>query len=167
MNLEGEFECYSAIVKALTEIEGGGMIPEATIAYRALVDGLSALRGYAEEVKDTQKRGEFMRIVGELSYALGEANLRLAELREESNELQKEIEVLRRPEINLIRREGFYYDTEDETIPFCPNCYISSRKLRILSREELNISGIEYRCPECNWKGFQQHTEAINQALAT
>jgi hypothetical protein len=143
----------------LTEIGESEVIPEATIAYKALSDGLTVLLGYVQEIKDAQKRGEFMGLIGELKYALGESKLIQADLREEVNSLRKEIEALRQPEVELIKKDGFYYDTRDKTIPLCPNCYISSKTLRILSTLTFNMAGISYECPECNWKGFKNHED--------
>lgn len=156
---EQEFACYAALVKALTESGESEVIPESTIAFKVFSDSLKVLVGYVEGIKDSQKRGELMGAIGELKYALGESKLNQTDLREQVAELQKEIETLRQPEIELVRENGFYYDTQDKTIPFCPNCYISSKKPRILSRDTWDIAGTGYQCPECSWKGFLHHKE--------
>ena len=46
---------------------------------KAVADGLKTLGSYVDEVKDISKRGEFMRIIGELNFNLAETQIKLSE----------------------------------------------------------------------------------------
>ena len=72
-SLEQEFERYAAVLRAIedtTESKMASELFQAIAAGKNVVDGLKTLRSYADEIKDVTKRGEFMRIIGELSLEL-------------------------------------------------------------------------------------------------
>jgi hypothetical protein len=161
-SLEREFEQFAALVRSLegaTENNVTSEIFQAITASKTAIDGLRTLSSYANEVKDVNKRGEFMRIIGELSLELAETQMRLAERIRESDELrgqvsslQKEIESLKNPEMQLVFREGSYYTTSNDG-PFCTGCYDSERKMIRLSEMPQAMRPLgTYVCPKCKNK---------------
>ncbi|MBD1893116.1 hypothetical protein [Coleofasciculus sp. FACHB-129] len=129
---------------------------KAITAGKAAIDGLKALAQYADEVKDTQKRGEFMRIIGELSLELAETQIRLAEqlrenndLKEEVATLKKEIDKLKNPNSKPMARHGLYYVDDDG--PFCTGCYDNKEKLvRVKELPQIMMQHMgKYQCPVC------------------
>ena len=159
MNYEREFEKFASVLRSLESVTGNDMASElfqAIGAGKAVVDGLKTLATYADEVKDISKRGEFMRIIGELSLNLAETQIKLSErmrevdeLREQVSNLNKEIESLKDPETKLIIKDGLYYKPDDDG-PFCTGCYDSKQKtIRLTKRSNsFRVLGI-YRCPAC------------------
>ncbi len=158
--LEREFEQFAALVRSLeraTESNVTSEIFQAITASKTAIDGLRTLSTYANEVKDVNKRGEFMRIIGELSLELAETQMRLAEriresdeLRGQVNSLQKEIESLKNPETQLVFREGSYYTTSNDG-PFCTGCYDNNRKqIRLAELTGAFRTFGKYQCPVCN-----------------
>jgi len=129
---------------------------QALTAGKNAVDGLRLLANYAEEVKDIQKRGEFMRIVGELSLELAETQIKLADkfrenegLKERVNKLQKELEDLKNLEIKLVIENGMYYTTEGDG-PFCTACYDSNQqRIRVALTPPPMAQLGRYKCPVC------------------
>ncbi|QLE42207.1 hypothetical protein FD723_18480 [Nostoc sp. C052] len=104
-------------------------------AGKSALDGIKLLNQYAEEIKDTQKRGEFMRIIGQLSIELAETQMKLAGQIQENIEnqqkiklLEEEIKKLKDPASKVIFKDGFYYK-EDGDGEFCTACYDSDKKL--------------------------------------
>ena len=159
MNYEREFEVFAAQVRSLERTIGSDMASElfqAIGAGKAVVDGLRTLATYADEVKDISKRGEFMRIIGELSLSLAETQIKLSdrireidELKEQITNLQKENESLKDPKTKLIVRDGAYYGQGDDG-PFCTGCYDNNGKLiRITDMTDAFMSLGKYRCPIC------------------
>ncbi|MBE9160082.1 hypothetical protein IQ265_25130 [Nodosilinea sp. LEGE 06152] len=130
---------------------------QALTAGRAAIDSLKMLNQYADEVKDSQKRGEFMRLIGELSVELAETQIRLAERMRENHELkdvitdlQKEIESLKSPPSKPLLKKGLYY-SEDEDGPFCTSCYDDQSKLiRVVEMPQVMRTLGRYKCPKCN-----------------
>jgi hypothetical protein len=128
-------------------------------ATKAVIDGLKTLNDYAEDIEDTQKRGEFMRIIGNLSTELAETQIKLAAQIRENNELQekvrllqKEVENLKNPDLQLRFENGYYYE-KDGKHPFCTACYDSQKKairLTLPSRILKQAQGAKYVCPICN-----------------
>jgi hypothetical protein len=124
-------------------------------ATKAAIDSLKTLAQYADEVKDTQKRGEFMRIIGELNLELAETQIKLAEqlqenigLKGEISDLKKEIEKLKIPSSKPIIRDGLYFTDNDG--PFCTGCYDTNEKLvRVTETPPVMQSLGKYRCPNC------------------
>jgi hypothetical protein len=125
-------------------------------AGKAAIDGLKLLAQYADDVKDVTKRGEFMRIIGELSLELAETQVRLSghirendELKEQVLNLQKKVEALKNPETTLAIKDGLYY-TSDGGGPFCTCCYDSDRKtIRLAAMPEVMEVLGKYECPKC------------------
>ena len=132
---------------------------QAITASKAAIDGLKVLSSYANEVKDVSKRGEFMRIIGELSLELAETQMRLAEnlrdtddLRNQVKGLQKEIESLKNPDTKLVFKEGLYYTSDDDG-PFCTRCYDNNQKaIRVTEQPPMMHTLGKYICPECKNK---------------
>jgi hypothetical protein len=159
MNYEREFELFASVIRSLERTPGNDMASElfqAISAGKAVVDGLKTLATYADEVKDIGKRGEFMRIIGELSLDLAETQIKLSDrireidgLREQVNSLQKEIENLKNPETKLVIKDGLYYGPDNDG-PFCTGCYDSKQKIiRLTKRSDaFRVLGI-YKCPAC------------------
>ena len=136
------------------------MVPEvyqALTAGRAAIDSLKLLNQYADEVKDSQKRGEFMRLIGELSVELAETQIRLAECMRENHELkdvianlQKDIESLKSPSSKPLLKNGLYYN-EDEDGPFCTACYDDQTKfIRVVETPQVMRTLGRYKCPKCS-----------------
>lgn len=159
-SLEQEFEQFAALVRALEKTSEGDVASEifqAIAASRTAVDGLKTLATYANEVKDVSKRGEFMKIIGELSLELAETQIRLAEkiresdgFREQIINLQKEIENLKNPDTKLVIKNKLYY-TPNGDGPFCTGCYDSNRKtIRVIELTGDFRDFGAYRCPICN-----------------
>ncbi|MBD1903717.1 hypothetical protein NDI44_27400 [Trichocoleus sp. DQ-A3] len=129
---------------------------KAITAGKAAIDGLKVLAQYAEEVKDTQKRGELMRIIGELSVKLAETQISLAEqlqenhnLKEEVSTLKKENDKLKSPNFKPMVRDGLYYVYDDG--PFCTGCYDNKGKLiRVTKLPNSTTTIRRYKCPVCN-----------------
>ncbi len=121
-------------------------------AGKSAIDGIKLLNQYAEEIKDTQKRGEFMRIIGQLSIELAETQMRLAEQIQESIEnkqkiktLEEEIEKLKDPSCKVIWKNGLYYKENGEG-GFCTGCYDSNKKLIRVTQ----LPGfMTHQCPVC------------------
>lgn len=158
--LEREFERYASMVREKLAEAKNDMTSElfqAISASKAAIDGLKTLAAYANEVKDISKRGEFMRIIGELSLELADVQIKLSEAIRENNglkqrisALEKEVEDLKNPDTKLIVKNGLYYTSENEG-PFCTGCYDGDRKtirLTKLSGEFRELG--EYQCPVCN-----------------
>ena len=128
---------------------------KAISAAKATIDSLRLLAQYGDEIKDIQKYGEFMRIIGETNLQLVETQNRLAEqirqnsdLREEIAQLKKEIKVLKDEDAKPILKDGFYYAKEDG--PFCTGCYDVNKELvRVAKVPELKRIAGDYRCPRC------------------
>jgi hypothetical protein len=132
----------------------GAEIFQAVSAGKAAIDGLKSLAQYADEVKDVSKRGEFMKIIGELSIELAETQVRLSDRITENHELkvqlvtlQKKVEVLENPNSILTIKDGVYYTSENDG-PFCTGCYDDKLKTIRLSEMPLMQRGIgKYECP--------------------
>ena len=159
--LESEFEVYASVVRENLRNAGRELMAsefvQAIAAGKAAVDGLRILATYANEVKDVSKRGEFMRIIGELSLELAETQIKLSErfrendeLKNHINALQKEVESLKNPDTKLRLFNGLYYAPEDKA-PFCTGCYDNNRKrIRVTKLTgSFRMLG-EYRCPVCD-----------------
>lgn len=159
--LEREFEIYASVVRGkLAKAQRHNMASEliqAISASKAAIDGLKTLATYANDVKDISKRGEFMRIVGELSLELAEVQIRLAEtmrendrLNQQVSTLEKEVENLKNPDTKLIIKNGLYYTADDDG-PFCTGCYDSNQKKIRVNELTRTLRAIgKYKCPVCN-----------------
>lgn len=158
--LEQEFESYASVVRQTKQARDFLMASEflqAVAAGRAAIDGIKLLAGYAEEVKDIQKRGEFMRIIGQLSTELAETQIKLSEYIRENHELQGEVERLLK-EVDklqnkggvLIFRENAYY-TESGEGPFCSGCYDGKQqRVHLVPPIRQMQSLFKHTCPVCN-----------------
>jgi hypothetical protein len=130
---------------------------QAISATKAAIDGVRSLHQYADEVKDVSKRGEFMRIIGELSLELAETQLKLSghirendELKEQVVILQKKVETLENPDSKLICKNDVYYDSKSNDGPFCIGCYDNNRKKIRLSNLPYAKKALgKYECPTC------------------
>ena len=159
MNYEHEFEIFASVIRSLERSTGDDMASElfqAISAGKSVVDGLKTLATYAEEVKDIGKRGEFMRIIGELSIDLAETQIKLAEklteaseLKEQVNTLQQEIKRLKNPETKMIIKDDMYYGPDNDG-PFCTGCYDNSQKSIRLTKQSNSFRLLgAYKCPTC------------------
>jgi hypothetical protein len=130
---------------------------QAISATKAAIDGVRSLHQYADEVKDVSKRGEFMRIIGELSLELAETQIKLSghirendELKEQLVTLQKKVEILENPNLTLTIKDGLYYNSENDG-PFCTGCYDSRKKtIRLSELPRAQKAFGKYKCPICN-----------------
>lgn len=129
---------------------------KAITAGKAVIDWIKALNQYADEVKDTQKRGELMRIIGELNIKFAELQISFSELlqekhhlKEEVNALKKEIDRLKSPTSKPIIRDGLYYMGDDG--PFCTGCYDSKKDpIRLIKLPSSTSTIKRYKCPICD-----------------
>ncbi|NJM68537.1 MAG: hypothetical protein HC851_24175 [Acaryochloris sp. RU_4_1] len=161
--LAAEFRLYRSVVEMdehLRKATGEAMTAEllqAMTGMKTMLDSLKLLKGYGDEVEDVQKRGEFMRIIGELSLELAETQIRLSsELRAKEDlervikELQKEIDELKTPTV-AVTLKGNHYFTEDGQGPYCVGCYDAKRRLaRVLLTQAGPIRMAE--CSQCHNK---------------
>jgi hypothetical protein len=137
----------------------GAEIFQAVSAGKAAIDGLKSLAQYADEVKDVSKRGEFMRIIGELSLELAETQIKLSghirendELKEQVFTLQKKVETLKNPSLKLTFKNDAYYNSESNR-PFCTGCYDKNQQTIRLSKTPPMQRGLgKYECPICKSK---------------
>jgi hypothetical protein len=120
---------------------------------KAAVDGIKLLYDYAEDIKDISKRGEYMRIIGQLSVDLAETQVKLAAQleegvsnREKIRNLEKELEELKNPSFRLVLKDGFYYK-ENEDTKYCTGCYDENKKLIIVTALSQHLKA--YKCPVC------------------
>ena len=155
-SLESEFLYYASLINREQEIMDALKLITAS---KSAIDGIKLLNGYAEEIKDVQKRGEFMRIIGQLSIELAETQMRLAEQIQNSindkqniKDLEAQINSLQNPGIEPIVKDGLYYK-ENNDGPFCTGCYDSKKQfIRLtLVMPEFKVFG-KYSCPICKSK---------------
>lgn len=155
---EQEFHHYAALYKEKS------IVPDAfriLTAGKAAMDGLKTLAQYADEVKDIQKRGEFMKIIGDLKVELAQTQMKLAEqlqenidLKQEIDTLKKEVEKLRNPDSKPVLKEGLYFVNDT---PICIACYEVIPKSIPLTQVGIVFEGwrkIKYECPHCHTKYF-------------
>ncbi len=122
-------------------------------ATKTSLDGIKLLSQYAAEIKDTQKHGEFMRIIGQLSIELAETQMKLAEQiqndldnKQKIKALEEQIKELNNSENKVILKDEFYYK-ENGDGPYCTNCYDNNKKL---IRVKKIVGGIKMQqCPTC------------------
>ena len=152
MNIEQEFAQYAHVVKLLATIEDIDVVDpiKAVSAGKAAIDMVKLLQAYGEEVQDVKKHGEFMRTIGELSLQIAELNLKVGDQIEQIKALQDEVKELRTPEVKLVRKKGLYYDSEDETYPYCPRCFTAEKKLNQLSVIDAGMGMKAFECI-CGW----------------
>lgn len=131
-SLEKEFLYYAAMVSKESEVMDALKL---VTTGKAALDGIKLLYEYAEDIKDKQRYGEFMRIIGLLQLELAETNQKLAEkidaeteYKKRIKQLEKEIEDLKNPENKVEFKDGFYYKENDENA-YCTGCYDSNKKL--------------------------------------
>jgi hypothetical protein len=154
-NMLSELKVISAA--KLTEEKVASEFIQAFTAGKNAIDTIKLLKQYADEVKDVQKRGEFMRIIGELSLELAETQMRLAEQIRESDglkgrisDLEKEVDKLKNPIIEFTLKNGLYYTPEGDG-PFCTTCYDSQKqKIRVSKMPTLVQDLGKYKCGICN-----------------
>ena len=141
-------------------------IVQGITAFKNSVDSLNLLKKYADEIKDTQKRGELMRVIGELSIELGDAQLQLAQqirtndqLTQDVVKLKAENEDLRSLKDKLVLNEDNSLYSENGSGPFCTACYYDRGKtmpLHNMMNAKLRAIGQKsaYFCPACDAKYF-------------
>lgn len=141
-------------------------IVQGITAFKNSVDILNSLKKYADEIKDTQKRGELMRVIGELGVELGNAQIQLAQqmrtndqLIQDITKLKAENEDLRTLKAKLILDKDNFLYSEDGAGPFCTACYYDRGKtipLHDMMNVKLRAVGqtSAYLCPACNAKYF-------------
>lgn len=131
-------------------------IVQAIAAVKNSIAAVKLINQYAAEIKDTQKRGELMRIIGELNIELANAQIQLAELKIQNyeqtrriEELEEEIEELKNPAVRIVLIDGLYYK-DDNDGPFCTGCYDTKQQLVRLKQlpETYRVLG-NYQCPSC------------------
>ena len=154
-SLEHEFQRYAEMIGDWTEQEINSPL-QAFTAGKNAIDAIRLLNNYAQDIKNISKRGEFMRIIGELSIELGETKIRLGGAIEEVERLKVEIEKLKDPALRLMfdSKLGLYFENNgsaERSSPFCTGCYDKDKKIIRLSKtpEVLKELG-SYKCPACN-----------------
>lgn len=127
---------------------------------------LNSIKKYADEIKDTQKSGELMRAIGELSLELGNAQFQLAQqmrendqLTQDITELKKENEELRAPRGQLKLDKNNLLFSEDGVGPFCTACYYDrGKKMPLHNMMNIKLEALgqksAYFCPACSAKYF-------------
>ena len=157
--LSREFRRYAEIQKARES--ANSKVPteilQAITAVKSAIDGINILNKYAEDIKDTQKRGELIRIIGQLSLDLGNAQIQLSqqllinnEMAQKIEHLEKEIENLKNPSEKLIVKDGLYYKDENDG-PYCTGCYDTKKLIVRLKKLTGPFTAMgTYQCPSCN-----------------
>ena len=152
-DLEQEFQYYASFVKENIKMADAF---KAVAAGKAAIDGLKLLTQYVNDIKDVQKRGELMRIIGQLNLELAETQTRFAEqileantLKDKVRFLEKRIEDLENPAFKVTARDGTYYKETGDG-PFCTTCYDTKKQLVRLTNfpQEMKELG-KYQCPSC------------------
>ena len=162
--VEKEFEGYAALVRrqeSLSQKRDYQMASEflqAVNSVKTAIDGFKLLSQYGSDIKDMEKRGEFMRIIGQLKVELAEAQIELAnqmtekfELQERVRELEDEIDKLQSPDNKPVLKGELYYKRSGDG-PYCTACFDSRGKwIRLPEAPQMvaNMMKIKYRCPEC------------------
>ncbi len=146
-NYEQEFMQYAALYRETSQMSDAF---RAISAGKAAIDWMKTLSEYATGVKDVQKHGELMRIIGGLSLELAEIEIRLAEQIKENQQLKEVIAELKAEasQPKLIFKNGLYYAPEDN-IPFCPSCFEDKKKRIHLKTFSNSLQLPGYRCPIC------------------
>ena len=141
-------------------------IVQGITAFKNSVDSLNLLKNYADEIKDTRKRGELMRVIGELSIELGNAQLQLAQQMRANDQLLQDVakleaknEDLRSLKAKLVLNEDNFLYSEDGAGPFCTACYYDRGKtmpLHNMMNDKLRAvrQTSAYFCPACSAKYF-------------
>ena len=99
---------------------------------------------------------------GKIDELFSETQIKLADkireidtFKKEISGLQKEIDELKTPKLHLVYRPhiGSYMATSGEG-PFCPHCWLSGRKMSVLSHTPLPSDKLkgDLECNECRWK---------------
>jgi hypothetical protein len=154
-SLEKEFQRYADLISKQAKEKMDNPL-QAFTAGKNAIDAIRLLNDYAQDIKDISKRGEFMRIIGELSIELGETKMRLGGAIEEIEGLKKEIEKLKDPTLRLMfdAKLGLYFENDgstDRSSPFCNGCYDKDKKTIRLSRMPVMMETLgKYKCPVCN-----------------
>jgi hypothetical protein len=149
---EREFQYYVALFRDKNEMADAF---RAFSAAKNTADGIKMLRQYVDEIKDAQKHGELMRVIGDLNFEIAETKMQLAEqiqaktdLGQKVRLLEEENEKLRSSDSKPIFKNGLYYLNEDER--FCTRCYdVDSKRVHVMAiNPDFEMKG-KYRCPNC------------------
>lgn len=128
---------------------------------RAISDA-TALAQRLYDLASKIKNAELLETVADLRVELAnaknilaDATTDVAELKEENRKLIEEVrrlEAANKPDADLIRNGDLYYKESGEG-PFCPNCYLSSKRISLLGGTRVPGANIAiYHCSSCNWK---------------
>ena len=147
--LEHEFAQRASIARVKWAIE------KVMVTHADIGVGVSAFRtimDLAKRITDLGKKAdnaELIRLIADLNLEVAHANMALAEVTNElveSRDKIRELEERLKPEFQLHRqKDGLYYRDGGEG-PFCPDCYVSRRKIKLLSR----LPG-SWKCQDCDW----------------
>ncbi|MGC1308064.1 MAG: hypothetical protein WA885_12620 [Phormidesmis sp.] len=145
-------------------------IVQGIAAFKNSVDSLNLLKNYADEIKDTRKRGELMRVIGELSIELGNAQLQLAQQMRANNQLLQDVakleaenEDLRSLKAKLVLNEDNFLYSEDGAGPFCTACYYDRGKTMPLH----NMMNIKFEALGQNWGTAPTRAKSSHRLKAT
>jgi len=149
---EQEFRYYANLYKEKSRVTDAF---KAISAGKAAIDGFNILAQYANEVRDTQKRGELMRVIGELSLELAQTQMKLAEQLRENIDLKQQIDALREEiekskisKAEPILENGLYF-LDDAAI--CTACYSVKRIPVPVTRLPYAAADLKkYECPHCH-----------------
>jgi regulator of replication initiation timing len=169
-DLEGEFECYSAMItiqetfQEIYEIMGiadiGKNITGVIDATQKIAD--IAIRIQSTEILDSilELKKQLVDIKGSLVDAKEEnVDLRQKnfEIQEENKKLKEQIESVDKPKLveQLIYKDQLWFVKADEhQAPVCRNCTDKTNRFIYMSKSDIKpvgaITGKEYKCPECS-----------------
>lgn len=151
-SLEEQFLYYASLVRKQEEIMEAYQFIAAS---KNVLDAIKTLNSYAEGVQDIQKRGELMRVIGQINMDLADTQIKLAEIKlklEERDQkiasLEKEVQILRNPEVEVIG--NFYHRKDNKDGPFCIACYDKKQGLnRVTKLAETFAALAKFQCPSC------------------
>ena len=158
MNLEEEFECYSAIVSTSETLQKAEnlMASDISLAVRTASNGIDLLKKLAELAVKTQnvelQEGilEVREQLLEVRKALVEAKEENFNLLEENKEMKRKVaEIEAQTQKKLVLKDGLYY-AENDDVPFCAGCYDSKgSKIHLKKMSDIMSALGKYQCPIC------------------
>lgn len=163
-DLEGEFECYSAIItiretfQEIYEIMG---IADIGKNITGVIDATQKIADIALRIKNTEILESILELKTQLVGIKGslidakEENVNLREeslgLREENKKLKQQL-AQPKTKTGLVKIQAYWYTSEDAMNPVCSACYDSLGKIIRLvptDRSTKMATKHNYQCPSC------------------
>lgn len=155
--LAREFRHYAEMhrVSERADKKVAAEIIQGLAAVKNSIDLATRLNAYVSEIRDVQKQGELMRIIGQLNLELANAQIELSKLRTESflqnqriEELEQENEALKTGNAEVMKGDDGLHYLSGTDEPICIGCYDAQGKTIRLSM--IDAPGRRYyRCSAC------------------